>query len=44
MSYAHDLLTLRYGRINDGVLRFSRRHGASAHDNGIGADRTRRVG
>jgi cation diffusion facilitator CzcD-associated flavoprotein CzcO len=25
MSYAHDLLKLRYGRIHDGVLRFSRR-------------------
>ncbi len=27
MSYAHDLFTLRYGRINDGVLRFSRAAG-----------------
>ena len=44
MSYAHDVLTLRHGRINDGMLRFSRRHGASAHDNGIAADSTRRVG
>ncbi|MFB9835977.1 flavin-containing monooxygenase [Actinoallomurus acaciae] len=25
MSYAHDLLKLRYGRIDDGALRFSRR-------------------
>jgi hypothetical protein len=25
MSYAHDLLRLRYGRIDDGALRFSRR-------------------
>jgi monooxygenase len=25
MSYAHDLLKLRYGRIHDGALRFSRR-------------------
>ncbi|MFL6056617.1 MAG: flavin-containing monooxygenase [Actinoallomurus sp.] len=25
MSYPHDLFTLRYGRIDDGVLRFSRR-------------------
>ncbi|GIH18562.1 flavin-containing monooxygenase [Rugosimonospora africana] len=25
MSYAHDVLNLRYGRIDDGVLRFSRR-------------------
>jgi monooxygenase len=25
MSYAHDLFTLRYGRIDDGILRFSRR-------------------
>jgi monooxygenase len=24
MSYAHDVLTLRYGRINDGAMRFSR--------------------
>ena len=26
MSYAHDLVKLRYGRIDDGALRFSRRH------------------
>jgi hypothetical protein len=26
MSYAHDLLKLRYGAIDDGVLRFSGRH------------------
>jgi monooxygenase len=25
MSYAHDVLKLRYGRVDDGVLRFSRR-------------------
>jgi cation diffusion facilitator CzcD-associated flavoprotein CzcO len=24
MSYAHDIVTLRYGRINDGAMRFSR--------------------
>jgi monooxygenase len=24
MSYAHDVITLRYGKINDGVVRFSR--------------------
>ena len=24
MSYAHDVLTLRYGKINDGAMRFSR--------------------
>ena len=23
MNYAHDLITLRYGRINDGAMRFS---------------------
>jgi hypothetical protein len=23
MSYAHDVLKLRYGKINDGALRFS---------------------
>jgi cation diffusion facilitator CzcD-associated flavoprotein CzcO len=28
MNYAHDLLTLRHGRIDDGVLRFSRRPAA----------------
>ena len=28
MSYLHDLVTLRYRRINDGVLRFSRRPAA----------------
>ena len=26
MSYPHDLLKLRYGRISDGTLRFARRH------------------
>jgi hypothetical protein len=25
MSYANDVLTLRYGKINDGAMRFSRR-------------------
>jgi hypothetical protein len=25
MSYAHDVLALRYGKINDGAMRFSRR-------------------
>src|SRR5215472_10297552 len=25
MSYAHDVVTLRYGKINDGTMRFSRR-------------------
>jgi monooxygenase len=25
MSYAHDVVTLRYGKINDGAMRFSRR-------------------
>ena len=30
MNYAQDLLTLRYGRINDGVLRFSRATGRPA--------------
>jgi hypothetical protein len=25
MSYAHDVLKLRYGRINDGAMRFSGR-------------------
>jgi len=25
MSYAHDVAKLRYGRVNDGTLRFSRR-------------------
>jgi len=25
MNYPYDLLVLRYGRINDGALRFSRR-------------------
>jgi monooxygenase len=25
MSYAHDVLTLRYGKINDGAMRFSGR-------------------
>jgi monooxygenase len=29
MSYAHDLLKLRYGRIHDGALRFSRRPAAA---------------
>jgi hypothetical protein len=24
MSYAHDLITLRYGRVNDGAMCFSR--------------------
>jgi hypothetical protein len=24
MSYAHDVITLRYGKINDGAMRFSR--------------------
>ena len=47
MSYAHDVLTLRYGRINDGVLRFSRAHAAkreiSSHNNGIGAGGPQRV-
>ncbi|WP_255955060.1 flavin-containing monooxygenase [Streptomyces odontomachi] len=28
MNYAHDLLTLRHGRVDDGVLRFSRRPAA----------------
>ncbi|SDZ42465.1 Predicted flavoprotein CzcO associated with the cation diffusion facilitator CzcD [Micromonospora pattaloongensis] len=31
MSYAHDVLTLRYGRIDDGVLRCRRRTGDLAH-------------
>jgi hypothetical protein len=30
MSYAHDVITLRYGKINDGAMRFSRRRGAPA--------------
>jgi cation diffusion facilitator CzcD-associated flavoprotein CzcO len=30
MSYANDVVTLRYGRINDGAMRFSRRTGAKA--------------
>ncbi len=30
MNYPYDLLVLRYGRVNDGVLRFSRRRAASA--------------
>jgi monooxygenase len=30
MNYPYDLLVLRYGRINDGVLRFSRRRAAPA--------------
>ena len=25
MSYAHDVVKLRYGRIDDGAMRFSRR-------------------
>lgn len=28
MSYAHDVLSLRYGRIDDGTMRFSRRPAA----------------
>jgi cation diffusion facilitator CzcD-associated flavoprotein CzcO len=36
MSYPHDLFTLRYGRIDDGILRFSRRPAtpAVAHRSG----------
>jgi hypothetical protein len=25
MSYARDVITLRYGKVNDGTMRFSRR-------------------
>jgi cation diffusion facilitator CzcD-associated flavoprotein CzcO len=32
MSYAHDLLKLRYGAIDDGVLRFSGRHATGQVD------------
>lgn len=28
MSYAYDAVTLRYGRVGDGVMRFSRREAA----------------
>jgi hypothetical protein len=27
MSYPYDLLKLRFGKVNDGVMRFSRRAG-----------------
>ena len=30
MSYAHDVVALRHGKINDGSMRFSRRTGAEA--------------
>jgi monooxygenase len=43
MSYAHDVITLRYGRINDGVIRFSclRHAQAPAKDAGPTARRSR---
>ncbi len=31
MSYAHDVLKLRYGRVDDGTMRFSRRPVAAKH-------------
>jgi monooxygenase len=37
MSYAHDVITLRYGKINDGVIRFSRLPQAQAPAKGTGA-------
>jgi hypothetical protein len=37
MSYAHDVITLRYGKINDGVIRFSRIPQAQPPAKGAGA-------
>jgi len=37
MSYAHDVVTLRYGRISDGVMRFSRLPRAQARPEAAGA-------
>jgi monooxygenase len=37
MSYAHDVITLRYAKINDGVIRFSRLSRAQPPARGAGA-------
>ena len=42
MSYAHDVVKLRYGKINDGAMRFSRRAAAAEPTRADGLTLTRR--